>query len=75
MLLKTAMRFNFSSPKYFSLHKRRKIWVSPVSRASLAHMNSPLKTARKSNSDKAGRIVDILEITQQTVYEKLKGYK
>ena len=35
------MRFNFSSPEYLSSHKRRKNRVSPVSRASPAHMNSP----------------------------------
>ena len=43
MLLKAAMPFNFSSPEYLSSHKRRKNWVSPVSRASPAHMNSPLE--------------------------------
>ena len=42
MLLKAAMPFNFSSPEYLSPHKRRKNRVSPVSRASPAHMNSPL---------------------------------
>ena len=42
MLLKVAMPFNFSSPEYLSPHKRRKNGVSPVSRASPAHMNSPL---------------------------------
>ena len=36
------MPFNFSSPEYLSPHKRRKNWVSPVSRASPAYMNSPL---------------------------------
>ena len=36
------MPFNFSSPEYLSPHKRRKNLVSPVSRASPAHMNSPL---------------------------------
>ena len=36
------MPFNFSSPEYLSHHKRRKNRVSPVSRASPAHMNSPL---------------------------------
>ena len=41
MLLKAAMPFNFSSPEYLSPHKRRKNWVSPVSRASPAHMKSP----------------------------------
>ena len=40
MLLKAAMPFNFSSPEYLSPHKRRKDRVSPVSRASPAHMNS-----------------------------------
>ena len=43
MLLKAAVPFNFSSPEYLSPHKRRKNRVSPVSRASPAHMNSPLK--------------------------------
>ena len=42
MLLKAAMPFNFSSSEYLSPHKGRKNWVSPVSRASPAHMNSPL---------------------------------
>ena len=45
MLLKTAMPFNFSSPKYLSHHRTRKNRVSPVSRASPAHMNSPLTPA------------------------------
>ena len=43
MLLKAAMPFNFSSPEYLNPHKRRKNLVSPVSRASPAHMNSPLE--------------------------------
>ena len=42
MLLKAAMPFNFSSPEYLSHHRTRKNRVSPVSRASPAHMNSPL---------------------------------
>ena len=41
MLLKAAMPFNVSSSEYLCPHKRRKNWVSPVSRASPAHMNSP----------------------------------
>ena len=41
MLLKAAMPFNFSSPEYLSHHRTRKNRVSPVSRASPAHMNSP----------------------------------
>ena len=41
MLLKAAIPFNFSSPEYLIPHKRRKNRVSPVSRASPAHMNSP----------------------------------
>ena len=41
MLLKAAMPFNFSSPEYLSHHWTRKSRVSPVSRASPAHMNSP----------------------------------
>ena len=44
MLLKAAMPFNFSSPEHLSSHKRRKNWVSPISRASPANMNSPLVT-------------------------------
>ena len=40
--LKAAMPFNFSSPEYLSHHRTRKNRVSPVSRASPAHMNSPL---------------------------------
>ena len=36
------MPFNFSSSEYFSPHKRRKNRVSPVSRASPAHVNSLL---------------------------------
>ena len=36
------MPFNFSSPEYLSHHRTRKNRVSPVSRASPAHMNSPL---------------------------------
>ena len=39
------MHFNFSSPEYLSPHKRRKNRVSPVSRASPAHMNSPLASS------------------------------
>ena len=42
MLLKAAIPFNCSSPEYLSPHKRQKNRVSPVSRASPAHMNSPL---------------------------------
>ena len=42
MLLKAAMPFNFISPEYLSHHRTRKNRVSPVSRASPAHMNSPL---------------------------------
>ena len=42
MLLKAAMPLNFRSPEYFSHHRTRKNRVSPVSRASPAHMNSPL---------------------------------
>ena len=36
------MPFNFSSPEYLSHHRTQKNRVSPVSRASPAHMNSPL---------------------------------
>ena len=39
------MPFNFSSPEYLSHHRTRKNRVSPVSRASPAHMNSPSETA------------------------------
>ena len=35
------MPFNFSPPEYLSHHWTRKNRVSPVSRASTAHMNSP----------------------------------
>ena len=42
MNLKAAMPFNFSSPEYLSHHRTRKNRVSPVGRASPAHMNSPL---------------------------------
>ena len=42
VLLKAAIPFNFSSPEYLSHHRTRKSRVSPVSRASPAHMNSPL---------------------------------
>ena len=35
---------NFSCPKYLSHHRTRKNRVSPVSRASPAHMNSPLES-------------------------------
>ena len=37
------MPFNFSSPEYLSHHRTQKNRVSPVSRASPAHMNSPIK--------------------------------
>ena len=36
------MPFNFSSPEYLNHHGTRNNRVSPVSRASPAHMNSPL---------------------------------
>ena len=36
------MPFNFSSAEYLSHHRTRKNRVSPVNRASPAHMNSPL---------------------------------
>ena len=39
------MPFNFSSPEYFSHHRTRKNRVSPDSRASPAHINSPLDVA------------------------------
>ena len=42
VLIKAAMPFNFSSSEYLSHHRTRKNRVSPVSRASPAHMNSPL---------------------------------
>ena len=42
MLLTAAMPFNFSSPEYLSHHRTRKTQVSPVSRASPAHIISPL---------------------------------
>ena len=38
------MPFNFSSPEYLSHHRTRKNRVNPVSRASPAHMNSPLQS-------------------------------
>ena len=44
VLLKAAMPFNFSSPEYLSHYRTGKNRVSPVSRASPAHMNSPLIT-------------------------------
>ena len=43
MLLKVAMPLNFSSPEYLSHHGTRKNRVSRVTRASPAHMNSPLE--------------------------------
>ena len=36
------MPFNFSSPEFLSHSKLRKNQVSPVRRASSAHMNNPL---------------------------------
>ena len=42
LLSMTAMPFNLSSPEYLSHHRTRNNRVSPVSRASPAHMNSPL---------------------------------
>ena len=42
LLLKAAVPFNFSPPEYLSHHRTRKNRVSPVNRASPAHMNSPL---------------------------------
>ena len=36
------MPFNFSASEFLNPHKKRKNLVSPVSRASPAHMNSPL---------------------------------
>ena len=47
VLLKAAMPFNFSSPEYLSHHRTRENRVSPVGRASPAHMNSPLETELK----------------------------
>ena len=41
-LRRLYMPFNFSSPEFLSHHKMRKNRVSSVSRASPAHMNSPL---------------------------------
>ena len=38
------MPFNFRSPEFLSHHKTRKNQVSPVSRASPAHINSPLQS-------------------------------
>ena len=37
------MPFNFSSPEHLRHHRKRKNRVSPVSRDSPAHMNSPLE--------------------------------
>ena len=45
MVLKAGIPFNFSSPEYLSNHRTRKNRVSPVSRASPAHMNGPIVTA------------------------------
>ena len=42
------MPFNFSSPEFLSHGKLRKNQVSPVSRASPAHMNSPLTSFARS---------------------------
>ena len=55
MLLKAAMPFNFSSPEYLSHHRTRKNQVSPVSRASPAHMNSPLGAVHISRASPANR--------------------
>ena len=38
------MPFNFSSSEYLSHHRTRKNQVSPVSRASPAHIISPLNS-------------------------------
>ena len=54
MLLKAAMPFNVSSPEYLSPHERRKNRVSPVSRASPAHMNSPLNRQKVKKSHLKG---------------------
>ena len=42
------MPFNFSSPEYLSHHRTRKNRVSPVSRASPAHMNNPYEITGNS---------------------------
>ena len=46
------MPFNFSSPEFLSHRKTRNNRVTPVSRASLAHINSPLKSSSVSGNFK-----------------------
>ena len=54
------MPFNFSFPEYLSHHRTRKNRVSPVSRASPAHMNSPL-----GPSIIAGPLVTFRQVTEK----------
>ena len=48
------MPFNFSSPEYLSQYRTQKNRVSPVSRASPAHMNSPLAYDIDHNKTRLG---------------------
>ena len=52
MLLKAAMLFNFSSSEYLSHHRTRKNRVSPVNRASTAHMYGGLSLSFKISEKK-----------------------
>ena len=58
------MPFNFSSPEFLSHHRTRKNRVSPVSRASPAHMNSLLvlysPCKRTRNSFRAVKLIQQL---------------
>ena len=55
MSVTAAMPFHFSSPEYLSHHRPRKNRLSPVSRASPAHMNSPIVNVRMLYSFKRQR--------------------
>ena len=59
------MPFNFSSPEYLSHHRTRKNQVSPVNRASPAHMNSPLEQWKSSHVTEAHLIADIASLVQR----------
>ena len=60
------MPFNFSLPEYLSHYRTQKNRVSPVSRASPAHMNSPLVSC----DTKKKRMEQLIAKTSVTTCDK-----
>ena len=64
------MPFNFSSSEYLSHHRARKNRVSPVSRASPAHMNSPLVPAQEEMNE----MNEVCEVDDAETTDLLDNY-